>query len=111
VSGVDYARAAARTARLIERFGLLATLTRTHPATGTVTTTTARALKAATITRTLADSGIAIGDDKLLVEAGASVQPGDRIVYGDEDRVIVDPVIVINPGSTRVLLECYARAG
>ena len=111
MSGIDYTRVAARTARLIERFGLMATFTRTNPATGVVTTTQARTLKAGTISRTLADSGIAIGDDKLLVEADASVQPGDRVVYGSEDRVIVDPVITYSPGGTRVLLECYARAG
>jgi len=101
---------AARAAKLIERFGDRVKLTSTA-AGGSVTTSYAQGVKVATITHTLGDSGVAIGDDKILLEAGATPQPGDRIEYGGESRVIVDPVIVLKPASVRVLVECYARAG
>lgn len=110
MTGFNYARMAARAAKLIERFGERVKLTRTSAA-GATTTIYAQGVKASTITHTLGDSGISIGDDKILLEAGAQPQPGDRIEYGDESRVIVDPVIVLSPAGVRVLVECYARIG
>lgn len=111
MSGFNYARTAATAGRLLGRFGQDATFTRTDPADGSVSTSTARVVVASTVKHTLGDSGIAVGDDKLLVEAAAAPEPGDRVVYNGESRVIVDPVVAINPGGTRVLVECYARRG
>lgn len=110
MSGFNYPRIAATAGRLLERFGQVMTFSRTSPA-GVVSEFTALAVVASTVKHTLGDSGIAIGDDKLLVDAVAAPEPGDRVTYNGHSRVIVDPVISLNPGGTRVLVECYARAG
>lgn len=110
MSRFDYTKTAATAKRLLGRFGQLATFRRTDP-DGATSSFTALAVVASTVKHTLADSGIAIGDDRLLVEAAATPQPGDRVEYSGQSRVIVDPVIAVSPGGTRVLVECYARAG
>ena len=110
MSGFNYPRMAVTAGRLLERFGQVMTFTRTA-SDGSVSTFTAVAVVASTVKHALADSGIQIGDDKLLVDAQGSPEPGDRVAYNGASRVIVDPVISLNPGGTRVLVECYARAG
>lgn len=110
MTGFDYARMAATAARLLDRFGQVMTFSRTAP-DGTVSTFTAVAVVASTVKHTLGDSGIQIGDDKLLVDAAVLPQQGDRVAYNGGSRVVVDPVTPLNPGGTRVLVECYARIG
>lgn len=110
MSGFDYQRTAVAAKRLIDRFGQVMRFSRTSPA-GAITRYEARGLVASTVKSTIGESGIAVGDDKLLIEADAVPKPGDRVVYNDQSRVIKEPVITINPGGTRVLVECYAEVG
>ncbi len=110
MTGFNYARIAASAGRLLERFGQVMTFSRTAP-DGAVSTFTAVAVVAATVKHALGDSGIAVGDDKLLVDATVKPEAGDRVAYNGGSRVIVDPVVTLNPAGTRVLVECYARAG
>lgn len=108
--GFDHARIAATATRLLARFGQRVTLTRTAPS-GAVSAIPATAVVADTVKHTLGDAGIAVGDDKLYVAPDVLPEPGDRIAYNGGTRVIVDPVVQINPAGTRLLVECYARAG
>lgn len=111
MSGFDYSRIAATATRLLAHFGQPVTITRTAM-DGAVSTSQAVGVVADTVKHALADTGIAIGDDKLyLSPAGTPPEPGDRIAYNGGSRVIVAPVIQLNPAGTSLLVECYARAG
>lgn len=110
MTGFDYARVAATANRLLVHFGQPVTVSRTAP-DGSVTSFESTAVVADTVKHVLGDSGIAIGDDKLYLVADTLPEPGDRIAYNGGERVIVDPVMPINPAGTAVLVECYARAG
>lgn len=110
MTGFDYASTADTALRMLGRFGQQMAFTRTA-ADRTVTRFTALGVVADTVKHTLGDSGIAVGDDKLLIDAGAKPQPGDRVAYNGQSRMIVDPVVPINPAGTPVLVQCYARAG
>lgn len=110
MTGFDYARMAATARRLIDRFGQVASFTRTAPS-GTTTTFTAVAVVAETVKHTLGDSNIQVGDDKLLLDATTAPEPGDRVSYNGKSAVIVDPVLPLSPAGVVVLFECYARAG
>jgi hypothetical protein len=110
VSGFDYTRMSALAIRLIERFGQPVTLKRTAM-NGDVTLLATRGVMTDTVKHTLGDSGIAIGDDRLVLDPGVAPKPGDRIAYNGQSRVVVDPVVPINPAGTVILFECYARAG
>ncbi len=107
----DYSRIRATADKLIARFGQAATLSSTDPATGAVTTRVAKAVNMGPVKHTLGDSGVSIGDDRLLLDHAAAPKPGDRVAYGAESRVIVDPVSPIQPGDTVLGFEIYARAG
>lgn len=110
MSGFDYPRMAATARRLIDRFGQVMSITRTA-SDRTVTSLSAVGVVTDTVKHTLGDSGIAIGDDQILLDATTKPQPGDRITYNGQSRVIVDPVTELNPGGVALLFECYARAG
>lgn len=110
MTSFDYARMAATARRLLDRFGQRVTITHTAPG-GAVSTQAAIGFVASTVKHTLGDSNIAIGDDRLYLDAAATPEPGDRVAYSGGSRVIVDPVVPLAPAGTRVLVECYARAG
>lgn len=105
-----YGRLQGTADRLVAKFGQSITLTRTAT-DGTTTAYTTKGVVVGTITHTLGDSGIAIGDDRILLDHSVTPIPGDRIAYSGQSRVIVDPVVQTNPGGTNLMFECYARAG
>lgn len=105
-----YSRISATADRLIARFGQAATLTHTDTL-GVVSSRPVQCVNLGTVKHALADSNISIGDDRLLLDRSAAPQPGDRIAYDDESRVIVDPVAPIRPGPVVIAYECFARLG
>lgn len=105
-----YGRLQGTADRLLAKFGQAITITRTATDGATTAYTTTGAV-VGTVKHTLGDSGIAIGDDRILLDHTVTPQPGDRITYNGQSRVIVDPVVNTNPGGTHILFECYARAG
>lgn len=105
-----YDRLRGTASTLIERFGQAMTLTRTL-ANGTLLTLVTRGVVVGTVKHQHADSGISIGDDRLLLDADVIPKPADRIAYNGQSRVLVDPVISTNPGGTLLVFECYARTG
>ena len=96
--------------RLIDRFGQTMTLTRTQP-NGVVVSMVTRGVVVGTVKHQHADSGVSIGDDRILLDHNVIPKPADRIAYNGSSRVLVDPVIATNPGGTLLAFECYARAG
>lgn len=105
-----YKRLAKTAARLIAKYGVPATITRTDDL-GTITALQTRSVTTGTVKYALADSNINIGDDILLLDGSVTPLPGDRIAYGDSNRVLVNPVSPIKPADLVMAFECYARPG
>lgn len=105
-----YRRLAKRVPILIEKYGQTITLSTTD-LTGAYTTRHGKALEDGIVDHALGDSGINIGDKKLLLDAGSNPVPGDRITMSDGSFVIVDPVKPIKPATTVLAFQCYARTG
>lgn len=106
----SYGATQATAHRLLARFGQDITLSRTSRA-GAVTVFATRGVVVGAVKHVLGDSGIGIGDDRLLLDHAIAPQPGDRITYNGASRVVVDPVVPLNPAGTVLLYECYARGG
>lgn len=106
----NYPRTAATADRLIDRFGGDIIITRTGAA-GAVTAMPTRGVVVNTVTHVLGDSGISIGDDEIMLDRSVLPEPGDRISYNGQSRVVVDPVVPENPAGTLLYVTCYARAG
>ncbi|MBA8886158.1 hypothetical protein FHW12_000349 [Dokdonella fugitiva] len=107
-----YDRAAATALRMLTKYGKGVRVTSTNMA-GAVTAREGKAVLVSVVKHDLGNSGISIGDHKLLVEASLAPKPGDRILdlADGASRVIVDPVNPIKPADTLIAFECYARLG
>lgn len=105
----DYDRLASTADRLLAKFGRDVTVSTT--AASGVTTRTAKAVTIGVVKHDLGDSGVSIGDHRLLIEASANPLPGDRITDAQGTRIVVDPVNPIRPAETTIAHECYTRLG
>lgn len=105
-------RLTATAQRLIEKYGMAATLI-TTASNGTTTSRVAYAVDLGIVKHVLGDSGVNIGDHRLIIEvAGAAPQALDRIQTPDgADRVLVDPIAPIAPSGVPIAYECYSREG
>lgn len=105
-----YDRLHATADRLITKYGQPVVLSRTS-ADGSVATINTTGLVVDTVKHALSDSGIQIGDDVLLLHSSQEPIPTDRINYNGLSRVVVDPIVQINPANKVLAFRCYARAG
>ena len=107
-----YDRAAATALRMLSKYGKRVRVATTNMA-GAVSAREGMAVMVGVVKHDLGDSGVSIGDHKLIVEAALAPIPGDRItdLVGSGARVIIDPVNPIKPADTVVGYECYARLG
>lgn len=107
-----YTRSIATVKRMLDKYGGAATIRRTNKQTGIVTAFPTRILVVQTVNKVLGETSVQLGDDQLLMQTGEVPIHGDRIVYGAENRVIVQPVDTLIPdASTIIFIECYARKG
>lgn len=104
-----YARLTATADRLLGAYGVSGTLTHTTPL-GATETSTVSVVAVDTVRHLLGDSGVDIGDERLIVNADAAPVKGDRIDYADQSRVVVQ-VEAICPAGTVLAWYVWARRG
>lgn len=104
-----YERLAATADRMLGAYGVSATLSHTTPL-GAVATSTVSVVTVDTVRHVLGDSGVDIGDERLIVNADAAPVKGDRIDYADQSRVVVQ-VEPIRPAGTVLAWWVWARRG
>lgn len=109
MAAFDYSRSAATALSLIERFGADVTVITTTGADAT-TTRTAKAVFVDRVRHLLGDSGVEIGDWRVLFPASSAPLLTDRITRGAESFVLVQ-IEPIQPGDTVVAYQAWARAG
>lgn len=104
---------------LLQKFGQTVIITRTsgsitnvHNSNGVVLDTKPYTLNdVGSIGHRISNDKIDVGDDVLYLDNSFEPKPGDRIQYNDQDRVIADPVIVLNPASIKLVYQILARHG
>lgn len=108
MTSFDYTRMRMTADRLIERFGKLVPFTRTT-GPGAYVKRDVRCLEVGRVKSAMGDSGVQVGDVRLLVESTGDPQQGDRIDLQGESMALIDPVTPIRPGAEVLAFECYAR--
>ncbi len=109
MSAFDYSRLALTAQYLIARFGVAVTLA-TTTALNTTATRAARAVFVDRVRHLLGDSGVEIGDWRVLFDADAAPLLTDRLTRGSESYVLVQ-VEPIQPAGTVLAWQAWARAG